>query len=355
MIEKLTKKELVLFTFLIFFACVAWISILDKAAYSMNLDALKETTSAFVLLKSIDALISVFNNIPVVGAILTPYNDFLDKMSFVMLISLMSLGLQKVMIVSFQSFFVNAILSFSVLFIVANKFMNLVSSEWAEKILKFTFIVLFIRFAIPLMTFSIVSIEIGTKQMQAEISQERIIKLQEKISNINEMIMNKENAEKEKEIKINALKNKIELLNKEKDEIKIEIKSIKNGDKTILERASTFFDELSQKDKEQIENKENRIEAIKGEISMIKNEISDSDSFFDFTGLKSKIKIASANINSYMSEMFDIFITMVVLFFFKNVFFPILFIWGLAKFIDSAFNTGYENKLKQFRDEKVLV
>jgi len=37
-----------------------------------------------------------------------------------------------------------------------------------------------------------------------------------------------------------------------------------------------------------------------------------------------------------MSEIFDVFLTWVIMFFFKNIFFPILFLWLLLRVSDNA-------------------
>lgn len=353
MLEKLTKKDILIFSILIFFTCLAWLSILDKAAYSMNIDSLKETSIAFGSIKLLESVISLANNIPFVGAILTPLNEFLGQISGIMLIALMSLGLQKVIIVVMQSFIINAILTISVLFFIVNKMNAIFPNDFTDKFLKFIFLLLFIRFAIPLMTFAVMSIESGVQKMQTEVSAERIQKLQDNIANINKLVQDDKNIEKEREQKITSLKSNIEILDNEKNQVKDEIKEIKKGDKSILERTTSMFEEQDPKTKEQIVKREERIEIINSEIKILKKEIDDADSLFNF-GIKHKIDTALANIKSFMEEMFDVLITMVVLFFFKNVLFPILFIWGLAKLVDRAFNTSYENNLKKFRDDKIL-
>ena len=58
---------------------------------------------------------------------------------------------------------------------------------------------------------------------------------------------------------------------------------------------------------------------------------------FVFSDTKVKLKTAIANLNALMSEVFDVFLIWVIMFFFKNIFFPILFLWLLFKATDKMF------------------
>ncbi len=352
MFENTTKGNILIFSILTFLTCLAWLNVLDKAAYVINLESLKETAIVFGSLKLFESVIGLASNMPIIGGLLEPLKEFVGQMSWVMLISLMSLGLQKVIIVFMQSFIINAILTLSVFFFIFIKIKNTFSIEFTNKVLRIVFLLIFLRFAIPLMTFAVISVESGVQSMKAEVSEERMQKLQDKITSINQSSEDDKKLEKEKELKIASLESKIETLETERKQVKEEIKVIKKGDKTLLESATTIFEEQDAKTKEQIGKKEEKIQSINNEIKVIEKEIDDSDSFLNF-GIKHKTDAILAKIKSSSEEMFDAFITLVVLFLFKNVLLPILFIWGLAKLVDKAFNTNYENKLKEFRNEKI--
>ncbi|MBE0490617.1 MAG: hypothetical protein IBX44_00020 [Sulfurospirillum sp.] len=353
MFKNITKNNIVIFTILTFLTCLAWLNILDKAAYVMNLESLKETSIVFASLKSFESIIGLASNVSIIGGLFEPLKEFVGQMSWVMLISLMSLGLQKVIIVFMQSFIVNAILTLIVFFFIFVKIKNTFSIEFTNQVLRIVFLLLFLRFVIPLMTFSVISVESGLESMKAQVSEERIQKLQNKITSMHQSAEDDKKLEKEKELKIASLESKIKTLETERNQLKEDIKAIKKSDKTLLESVTTIFEEQDAKTKEQIEKKEEKILNINNEIKVIEKEIDDSDSFWDF-GIKSKTDAILAKIKSSSEEIFDTFITLVVLFLFKNVLLPILFILGLAKLVDRAFNTNYEKNLKKFRDDKIL-
>lgn len=124
MFENTTKSNIFIFSILTFLTCLAWLNILDKAAYVMNLESLKETAIVFGSLKIFESVIGLASGIPIIGGLFEPLKEFVGQMSWVMLISLMSLGLQKVLIVFMQSFIVNAILTLSVFFFIFIKIKN---------------------------------------------------------------------------------------------------------------------------------------------------------------------------------------------------------------------------------------
>ena len=181
---KITKAEIFMYILLLVLVVIAWLSTIDNIAYAMNIESIKSTTGAFVIIKAFNALISLAQNIPFLGAIMTPYDDFLDRMSWVMLISLMSLGLQKIIIISVQSFLVNLVLSLSLVVLIANKFKTFLSKNATKKAFKLFLLLLFIRFSIPLMTLTITSIESSTYEMQTKVSQQRVLELQDKLIGI---------------------------------------------------------------------------------------------------------------------------------------------------------------------------
>ncbi len=336
------NKKNILSLVLILVVVVSWTSILDKQAYILNIESLKESSSAFVILKAFDAVISFAENIPLIGKILSPYDDFVERMSFVMLLSVMSLGLQKVIIIAMQSFLINGIITLSSGVVLFNQYKQILSVDWANKLFKLLLVLIAIRFAIPFMTFAISSIETKTYEIQSEISQERIEKLQTKVYNIKNMLSNDEKIKMGKETKIKLLKEKIATLEKEKEELKVDIKNIKYADKSYLERAKQIIEDYTPEVKKQIEIRENRIKEIDEQIVISENKIEENEEgMFDFTDTKAKLKIALSNLNVMMTDMFDVFLTWTVLFFFRNIFFPLFFLWGMFKLVDKSFNRNY--------------
>ena len=321
--------KLVILIALIVALAASWMGTLDKEAYKVNSASLKETTSAFVVIKSTDALITFAGDVPVIGSLLEPYNDFLDRMSWVLLISLMSLGVQKVIIVALQSYLISAVLSLSVLITIANGFKPFLSAVHTKKILKLSIVLIFVRFAIPVMTFAISALETSTYQIQTEVSEERVSALQDRLTDINKMLSADEKAKQEKELRLNQLKRQVDGLIDERAALVSEIKTLKNPGIGILEMAATMFKEVAPETEANISLRQDRITQIDIKISTLESELDASDSWFDFVTLQARIKIAIANLNELMTEMFDVFLTWAALFFFKNIFFPIVFLWGL--------------------------
>jgi hypothetical protein len=112
--------------------------------------------------------------------------------------------------------------------------------------------------------------------------------------------------------------------------------------------------ELNDNAKQNIALKTKRIEDIDKEMKMIDDDIDANTKWFEGFNLKPKLDAALANMKTYLDELFDTLITMAILFLFKNVVFPILFIWGLSKLVDRTFNTNFENKLQKIANEKIV-
>jgi hypothetical protein len=337
---KLAKKEILLYGLLVVLVLLAWLSTIDNIAYTMNLESIKNTTGAFVIIKAFNALISLAQNIPFLGAIMNPYDDFLDRMSWVMLISLMSLGLQKVIIISVQSFLVNFILSLSLVVLIANRFKTFLSQSATKNAFKLFLLLLFIRFSIPLMTLTITSIESSTYEMQTKVSQQRVLELQDKLMGIQDLLSDDRKAQVIK-------KEKIALINERNSNLEKQIKGLENQISTIKHQAGELFGfstynikSVDQETKNKIKKIEIQIDVLNKQLKTNNDKVNNLDDFFNFSDTKAKIKIALENLNALMSEIFDVFLTWVIMFFFKNIFFPILFLWLLLKVSDKAISSN---------------
>lgn len=349
--KNLSINEKVLYGLLLLLMLLAWLTVIDKIAYELNIESLKETSAAFVALKVFDSLITLAKDLPFIGNMFAPYKDFLDRMSFVMLISFLSLGLQKVILVAMQSFIVNFVLSINILVVIINGITNFLSENTARKLLKLAILMLFIRFAIPLLTFVIVSIQTETDIMSTKMHQERIELLQKKLINISKLAEEDELQKQQKENKLTNLTERLEILEKTQESLEDKQSAIRNEKRSSVDRLTSLWSET--KDNEETAKNlaptNKKLAEVKQEVTSVSKNIDElkDPAFYEVTdSLKEKINIAMANINTFVEDMFDLFMTSVILFFFTNVFFPIFFIWGLAKLIDSSFNTSFSNKLK---------
>ena len=330
------STNILLYGVLSLFVMLAWLSVIDNVAYTMNLESIKSTTGAFVIIKAFNALISLAQNIPFLGAIMTPYNDFLDRMSWVMLISLMSLGLQKVIIVAVQSFIVNILLSISFVVLVINQLKTFLSEATTKKALKLFFLLLLLRFSIPLMTLTITSIESNIYTMQTEVSQQRVIELQDKLMDIQALLSNNQKTQALKKHKIDLLHQKNTNLQQQIATLETQITTIKHQAGELFGFSTYSIQSVDKKTKNKVTALQKQIEVLELQIEKNNAKVDSLDSMFTFTDTKAKVKIAIENLNALMSELFDVFLTWVIMFFFKNIFFPILFLWLLFKVTDRA-------------------
>jgi hypothetical protein len=293
-----------------------------------------------VIIKAFNALISLAQNIPFLGAIMTPYDDFLDRMSWVMLISLISLGLQKIIIISVQSFLVNTVLSLSLVVLIANRFITFLSLNATRKAFKLFLVLLFIRFSIPLMTLTITTIESSTYEMQTKVSQQRVLELQDKLIGIKDLLGDDRKAQAIKKTNIDLKKEQNSNLVKQIDILQKQIDAIKLKAGEIFGFSIYSIKSVDQKTKDKIQNLETQISKLNASIKNNNDEINGLDNFFTFSDTKAKIKTAIENLNTFMSEVFDVFLTWVIMFFFKNIFFPILFLWLVYKMSNNAISSS---------------
>jgi len=338
--KEITIAEILMYVSLFILVLLAWLSTIDDIAYAMNIESIKSTTAAFVVIKAFNALISLAQNIPFLGAIMTPYDDFLDRMSWVMLISLMSLGLQKIIIISVQSFLVNTVLSLSLVVLIANRFITFLSLSATKKAFKLFLLLLFIRFSIPLMTLTITTIESSTYEMQTKVSQQRVLELQDKLMGIQDLLGDDRKAQAIKKTKIDLKQEQNSNLTKQINVLQKQIDAIKLKAGEIFGFSIYSIKSVDKKTKDKIQNLETQISKLNVSIENNNDAINGLDNFFTFSDTKAKIKTAIENLNTFMSEVFDVFLTWVIMFFFKNIFFPILFLWLLFKISDKAISNN---------------
>lgn len=137
---------------------------LDRKANQYLNDATKRAATAFVIARGINAIISIIQNTSVnaqpggvgvtagIGQILDPVDDLVEQFSSVMLLSTVSLGIQRILIDMGNVVGFKILLSISMLI--------LISGIWLDSLLKLNFISLgykllmislFVRFLIPTM------------------------------------------------------------------------------------------------------------------------------------------------------------------------------------------------------------
>jgi cob(I)alamin adenosyltransferase len=173
-------------------------------------------------------------------------------------------------------------------------------------------------------------------KMQTQVSQERVLQLQNKLMDIQHLLSNDKKEQLVKEQKIQHL-HEIDLnLQKQVDALESQIATIKHKAGELFGFSTYSIKSVDKKTKNRINSLEAQINILNSKIDANDDKADKLDKIFTFSDTKARIKTAIANLNALMSEVFDVFLTWVIMFFFKNIFFPILFLWLLFKVGDNA-------------------
>ncbi|HJE02902.1 hypothetical protein AAX26_01148 [Aliarcobacter thereius] len=221
-------KNTFISVFLILIIFISWNTYFDTYAIELNSNSLLETTIAFGSLKFLEALLSLASNTPFLGALFEPIISFLSYISNLFFLSLLSLSLQKVILIFMQSYILNSILTIIIFVYIINKFLNFLSVENSNKLGYIVSIVIFFRFSIIIMTFLTISFENGIKSYQKQIAEEKIVYLASKIESYEKLLLENNQTIEDKEKNsfwFGSLKNKSELA----------LKNLKTYTKDLLE------------------------------------------------------------------------------------------------------------------------
>jgi len=156
-------KKLLISFFLIVLVQLSFIQVIDKNSSEQLDKAFTRSLSVFAIARSLNGLVSVLQGTEVyatpagvgvnfaVGQILDPMNDMLERFSWVMLLSSLSLGIQEIVLHFAQTQLVQALLSLSVLGLL---FMIWIPNLWHKPsfnlIFKSFVVFSFVRFLVPL-------------------------------------------------------------------------------------------------------------------------------------------------------------------------------------------------------------
>jgi len=358
--NKIQTKEKILFSFLILITILSWFTVLDEIAYRQNSQSLKETALTFAALQGVDSLISFSETIPVIGSLLKLYSNFLDQMTSILLVAFFSLGLQKIIIVAMQSFIINLLLSLNIFVVVLNGFKSFLSEGLATKLMKLALLMVFIRFAIPLMTITVNSLQVNNDEVGAKVSQERIEQLESKLLEIGKITKENNTQAREKKAEIELHRRKLSALISRKESLNetLSLLRFSNEESTFDKLKSLVVDSGdSLKFVEKTAPLRLEIMDINGQIKILSKKIDsiDDSSFFGLINFKEKIETVLLNLDNFASEIIDIFLMNVILFFFKNVLFPIVFLWVLYKQFDRVFSTNYSDRLENSSSKRLIV
>ena len=159
-IKNWNKLLLVIFTLLAL--CLALSFTIDDNSKKLVDESFKQSVIVFGSAKALNAVISLAQgtqiNLPfvtvAVGEILDPINDLVEQFSLVMLASMVSLGIQKILLNFVTTDIYNYLLFTSIIIFNFWLFKRLTNDEKIRNLFfKITFILLFLRFAIPMMAY----------------------------------------------------------------------------------------------------------------------------------------------------------------------------------------------------------
>ena len=159
-IKNWNKLLLVIFTLLAL--CLALSFTIDDNAKKLVDESFKQSVIVFGSAKALNAVISLAQgtqiNLPfvtvAVGEILDPINDLVEQFSLVMLASMVSLGIQKILLNFVTTDIYNYLLFTSIIIFNFWLFKRFTNDEKIRNLFfKITFILLFLRFAIPMMAY----------------------------------------------------------------------------------------------------------------------------------------------------------------------------------------------------------
>ena len=194
-IKNWNKLLLVIFTLLSL--CLALSFTIDDNAKKLVDESFKQSVIVFGSAKALNAMISLAQgtqiNLPfvtvAVGEILDPINDLVEQFSLVMLASMVSLGIQKILLNFVTTDIYNYLLFTSIIIFNFWLFKRFTNDEKIRNLFfKITFILLFLRFAIPMMAYvNEVSYNYFVKpQYNIEELNKDILEVKDNVSKINQ-------------------------------------------------------------------------------------------------------------------------------------------------------------------------
>ena len=190
-------NKLLLVAFTLFALCFALTFTIDDNAKKLVDETFKQSVIVFGSAKALNAVISLAQgtqiNLPfvtvAVGEILDPINDLVEQFSLVMLASMVSLGIQKILLNFVTTDIYNYLLFTSIIIFNFWLFKRLTNDEKIRNLFfKITFILLFLRFAIPMMAYvNEVSYNYFVKpQYNIEELNKDILEVKDNVSKINQ-------------------------------------------------------------------------------------------------------------------------------------------------------------------------
>jgi len=178
----------------------------DKRGELLINESMQEAAVVFGVVKGLNAVISLAQGTEVgfvgltisIGEILDPINDLVERFSLVMLASIVSLGIQKILMNVVVSNGFNVLLLLSIILVNIWLFVRFKNDAKVRGLFyKTTVVLIFLRFSISLLSYASYSIYVHYIQQDYNIekSREEIVKSSEEIDNITKERIDNEKSE----------------------------------------------------------------------------------------------------------------------------------------------------------------
>jgi len=290
--------------------------IVDKNAYNSNISSAKEVGAYLVTTRGINAILSVIQNSSVnmgigvnveiaAGQVVNPLNDFLDRFSWILLFSLISLGIQKLILILIET---NILTVFLIIFGGLTIFGKIYIKYDNKIFIKLFLLFTFIRLSVPFMEISNSYIYDTMMKKELQTIQIKMVNMENELKTLLPTQNSDKKIEIEKEIKTL--------------EIKREKLISKNSQGLIDKYKSSLFSSysnFSEADKMKIEQINNEI--LKKQESLKKLNIS----------LTTQFKVAITKIDTLSDIYFEEAYNAIFMFLLRSIFFPILFLYFFAR------------------------
>lgn len=194
-LNNINKLILLFFTLIVLFLASSFT--IDESAKKMVDESFKQAVIVFGSAKALNGVISLAQgteiNLPFVvvaiGQILDPINDLVEQFSLIMLASLVSLGIQKILLNFVTNEIFNYILfAFIIIFNIwlFKRFTN--DDKLRTLFFKITFIFIFLRFSIPMISYvnDFTYNYFVKPQYNIEVLNDNILKVTDDVSKINQ-------------------------------------------------------------------------------------------------------------------------------------------------------------------------
>ena len=290
--------------------------IVDKNAYESNISSAKEVGAYLVTTRGINAILSVIQNSSVnmgigvnveiaAGQVVNPLNDFLDRFSWILLFSLISLGIQKLILILIET---NILTIFLIIFGSLTIFGKIYSKYDNKIFIKLFLLFTFIRLSVPFM-------EISNSYIYNTMMKKELQTIQTKMHSM------------EKELKtLLPTQNNVKKLKIEKEIKALEIKKeelISKNSQGLLDKykSSLFnsYSDFTKADKTKVKQIDKEI--LQKQEALKKLDISISTQF----------EIAITKIDTLSDIYFEEAYNAIFMFLLRSIFFPIVFLYFFAR------------------------